>query len=95
MSLGVVVLNEELYVELWNDVATDLWGLRQDEVQGKHFFGLDIGLPVEQLREPILALLKSPERAAELRIDAINRRGRHIGLRVSLAHVGTVERSRA
>jgi two-component system, chemotaxis family, CheB/CheR fusion protein len=94
VSLGVVVLNEELHVELWNDVATDLWGLRQDEVQGKHFFGLDIGLPVEQLREPILALLKSPERTAELNIDATNRRGRHIGLRVSLAHVGTAERSR-
>ncbi len=88
VPLGVVVMNEDLHVELWNDVAADLWGLRHDEVRGKHFFGLDIGLPVEQLRQPILTLLQSPDRTAELHLDATNRRGRHIALRVSVANVG-------
>ena len=87
VPLAVVVMNDDLHVELWNDVAADLWGLRHDEVKGRHFFGLDIGLPVEQLREPILTLLRSPERTAELQLDATNRRGRHIALRVSLATV--------
>jgi two-component system CheB/CheR fusion protein len=94
VPLGVVVMNDDLHVELWNDVAADLWGLRHDEVKGKHFFGLDIGLPVEQLREPILGLIQSPDRTAELRLDATNRRGRHIALRVSLANVGGTEHGR-
>ena len=91
VPLGVVVMNENLHVELWNDVAADLWGLRDDEVRGKHFFGLDIGLPVEQLRQPILSLMQSPDRTAELNLDATNRRGRPIALHVSLANVGEAE----
>ena len=94
VPLGVVVMNDDLHVELWNDVAAELWGLRQDEVKGKHFFGLDIGLPVEQLREPILGLMQSPDRTAELHLDATNRRGRHIALRVSLTNVGGAEHGR-
>jgi two-component system, chemotaxis family, CheB/CheR fusion protein len=94
VPLGVVVMNDELHVELWNDVAADLWGLRHDEVKGKHFFALDIGLPVERLREPILELIQSPERTAELHLDATNRRGRHIALRVSMANVGGTEHGR-
>ncbi len=88
VPLGVVVMNEQLHVELWNDVAADLWGLRHDEVQGKHFFGLDIGLPVEQLRQPILTLMQSTDRTTEIHLEATNRRGRAVMLRVSLAHIG-------
>jgi two-component system, chemotaxis family, CheB/CheR fusion protein len=94
VPLGVVVMNDDLHVELWNDVAADLWGLRHDEVKGRHFFGLDIGLPVEQLREPILGLIHSPDRTAEVHLDATNRRGRHIALRVSLANVGGTDQGR-
>jgi two-component system CheB/CheR fusion protein len=88
VPLGIVVMNQDLHIELWNDVAADLWGLRHDEVRGKHFFSLDIGLPVEQLRQPILNLLQSPDRTAELDIDATNRRGRRISLHVSAAQIG-------
>ena len=88
VPLGVVVINHDLHVELWNDVAAELWGLRHDEVHGKHFFSLDIGLPVEQLRQPILSLLHSPDRTAELHVDATNRRGRRIALRVSATQIG-------
>ena len=88
VPLGVVVMNDDLHVELWNDVATDLWGLRHDEVQGQHLFGLDIGLPVEQLRQPIQMLKQSPDRTNEFEIEATNRRGRKITVRVSLAQVG-------
>ena len=94
VPLGVIVMNDDLHVELWNDVAAELWGLRHEEVKGKHFFGLDIGLPVEQLREPIAGLIHSPDNTAELHLDATNRRGRHIALRVSLANVGGTEHGR-
>ncbi len=88
VPLGVVVMGMDLRVELWNDVATDLWGLRQDEVKGKHFFGLDIGLPVEELRHPLQMLTHSPARTHELEIEATNRRGQSIVVRVSLAYLG-------
>ena len=44
--------------------AEDLWGLRADEVEGQHFLGLDIGLPVEQLRQPMRAVLRRRRAAA-------------------------------
>jgi two-component system CheB/CheR fusion protein len=78
VPLGVVVMNDDLHAELWNDVATDMWGLRQAEVKGKHFLGLDIGLPVRQLRQPMLALRRVPDQVAELMLQATNRRGRPI-----------------
>jgi len=65
-----------------------LWGLRRDEVQGKHFFGLDIGLPVERLRQPILSTLHSPDGSQVAIVDATNRRGRPLRIRVTCATVG-------
>src|SRR5205085_4030012 len=47
LGVGVVVLDREQRVQLWNDAATELWGLRGDEVDGKTFLTLDIGLPVQ------------------------------------------------
>ena len=88
VPFGVVVLNHDLHVELWNDIAADLWGLRQDEVQGKHFFTLDIGLPVEQLRQPILKLTQAPEENAEVMLQAMTRRGRPVTMRVQCASAG-------
>jgi two-component system, chemotaxis family, CheB/CheR fusion protein len=89
VPLAVIVLDEQLQVELWNDVASDLWGLRADEVHGKHFFGLDIGLPVEQLKQPIAGLMRQGDQRFESDIDAMNRRGRQIRLRVQCASIGS------
>lgn len=57
LRAGVVVVNRELQIQIWNDKAEDLWGLRLAEVEGQHFLNLDIGLPVDQLRQPIRACL--------------------------------------
>jgi two-component system, chemotaxis family, CheB/CheR fusion protein len=95
VPLGVVVMNEELRVELWNEVAVDMWGLRQDEVQGHHFLSLDIGMPLDRLRQPLLALLQSPDRPAELTVTATNRRGRAMSVRVFCVSAGSsVEQGR-
>src|SRR5207253_707409 len=88
VPFGVVVLDHELHVELWNDIAADLWGLRQDEVQGKNFFTLDIGLPVEPLRQPILKLAQGPGENAEVMLKAMTRRGRPVTMRVQCASAG-------
>jgi two-component system CheB/CheR fusion protein len=89
VPLAVIVLDEQLQVELWNDVAADLWGLRADEVNGRHFFGLDIGLPVEQLKQPIAALMRYGDQRVDTHIEAINRRGRHIRLHVQCVSIGS------
>ncbi len=80
---AVVVVDADLAVQVWSEKAHDLWGLRADEVTGRHFLNLDIGLPVDRLRPPIRACLagESPEEAVAL--DATNRRGRAICCRVT------------
>src|SRR5215831_9465013 len=52
LEVAVVVVDPKLQVLAWNHRAEDLWGLRAAEVQGRHLMNLDIGLPVEQLRQP-------------------------------------------
>ena len=54
---GVVVVDAELRVQVWNRQAEDLWGLRRDEAVGQHLLDLDIGLPVERLRPLVRAVL--------------------------------------
>ncbi len=50
LDRAVVVLDRELNVRMWNAEAEALWGLRQEEVEGKAFLALDIGLPVHELK---------------------------------------------
>ncbi len=79
---GVVVLDRELHVLVWNHRAEDLWGLRSDEVKGQNFLNLDIGLPTDQLRGSIRASLSSDAHFTEVTLPALNRRGKVISCRV-------------
>ena len=78
LEVAVVVVDPKLQVLAWNHRAEDLWGLRPSEVQGRHLMNLDIGLPVEQLRQPIRAVLAGETERAELTLDCRNRRGRSV-----------------
>ena len=89
---GIVVLNPELNIQIWNLQAEDLWGLRSDEVQGQHFLNLDIGLPVEQLRQPIQSCLTGDLEYHEETLDAINRRGRTIQCKVTCMPLVTLKK---
>ena len=80
---GVVVLDTELRVEVWNEKAVDLWGVRADEVRGMHFMMLDIGLPVQMLTKAIRACLLGESERETLTIEAINRRGKPITCEVT------------
>jgi two-component system, chemotaxis family, CheB/CheR fusion protein len=80
---GVVVVNRELQVQVWNHRAEDLWGLRSNEVQDSNFLNLDIGLPVEKLRGGIRACLAKETDYFEQVVDAINRRGKPIRCKVT------------
>lgn len=81
---GVVVVNRDLQVEVWNHRTEDLWGLRADEVLNQNFINLDIGLPTEQLLQPIKACLAgSASVNSEYLLKAVNRRGRNIQISVT------------
>jgi two-component system, chemotaxis family, CheB/CheR fusion protein len=82
LGIGVVVLNREQRVQVWNGSATDLWGLRPEEVEGQHFLGLDIGLPVERLKEPIRNAMSDGAEGSEEVIESITRRGKKIDCKV-------------
>ncbi|HEU4411306.1 MAG TPA: CheR family methyltransferase [Polyangiaceae bacterium] len=83
LRVGVVVLDHDMLVRAWNQRAEDLWGLRQDEVQGKHFLSLDIGLPVERLTGGIRACIAGEDDYKEAVVDATNRRGKMIACKVA------------
>jgi two-component system, chemotaxis family, CheB/CheR fusion protein len=82
---GVVVLDRELRVLLWNAQSEELWGLRADEVQGQHFFALDIGLPREALRQPLRRCLSGDSEVERFTADAVNRRGKPVQCTVTCA----------
>jgi two-component system, chemotaxis family, CheB/CheR fusion protein len=76
---GVVVVDRDLCIQTWNYKAEDLWGIRTGEAIAQNFLNLDIGLPVEQLRNPIRACLSGAStEGTVISLAAINRRGRSI-----------------
>jgi two-component system CheB/CheR fusion protein len=75
---GVVVIDRDLQVQVWNNRSEDLWGVRPDEAHGKHFLNLDIGLPVQDLRQPIRACLAGEAAHEEVMLRARTRRGKDI-----------------
>jgi two-component system CheB/CheR fusion protein len=78
LEVGVVVVDPKIQVLAWNHRAEDMWGLRTDEVKGRHLMNLDIGLPVAQLLQPVRAVLAGEMARADLTLECLNRRGRLI-----------------
>jgi two-component system CheB/CheR fusion protein len=87
LKSAVIVLDLELYVQVWGKRAAELWGLRSDEVIGKHFFALDIGLPVERLRSEIRACLSGAQEYQDLTLAANNRRGKPINCLIKVSRL--------
>jgi two-component system CheB/CheR fusion protein len=76
LTAAVVVVDRELRVTAWNDAARELWGLRSQEAHGQHLLNLDIGLPVDRLRQPIRGALAGETTSQVL--EAVNRRGKPV-----------------
>jgi two-component system CheB/CheR fusion protein len=81
---GLVVIDSDLRISVWNDQSAELWGLRTEEAPGQHFLNIDIGLPVEELRQPIKAILAGESGHLAVELEATNRRGREFRCHVSL-----------
>ncbi|WP_458319440.1 CheR family methyltransferase [Mycolicibacterium brisbanense] len=83
VHLGMVVVDREMRVVVWNRHCEDLWGLRSDETTDTVFTSLDMGLPLERIRPLIANAFVDSGQAGEVTVDAVNRRGRHTRIRVS------------
>jgi two-component system, chemotaxis family, CheB/CheR fusion protein len=77
-----VVLDREFNILMWNERASDLWSLPADDVRGRSFLGLDIGLPVEKLRAPVRSLLNGESPQRDIIMNAMTRSGRSIQCRI-------------
>jgi two-component system CheB/CheR fusion protein len=91
MRAGVIVLDRDLNVQSWNHLAEDMWGLREEEARSKNLLALDIGLPVDQLRKPILACSSGASDFEELTLDATNRRGKAFRCKVLCSPMRTTD----
>lgn len=91
MGLAVTVIDRQGVIQVWNTHAQDLWGMRGDEVEGQHLLGLDIGLPVEKLKQPIRKATNGKQPRSEIVLDATNRRGKAIRCRVTVMPLGPEE----
>jgi two-component system CheB/CheR fusion protein len=85
LEAAVIVLDHELRVAAWNDGAFELWGLRGDETQNQHFMNLDIGFPTHRLRDAMRAVLNGDGPPEPLVVEATNRRGRPLQVRVRVS----------
>jgi two-component system, chemotaxis family, CheB/CheR fusion protein len=84
LGAGVVVVSRQMIVQVWNRQAEDLWGLREEETVGQHFLNLDSGLPTEQLKPLVREVVFDGSGGNEMVMQAVNRRGRTIELRVAV-----------
>jgi two-component system CheB/CheR fusion protein len=83
LGVAVAVLDPHQRIQIWNDQAEALWGLRADEVVGQHLLSLDVGLPVEKLRRPLRNALAGNVEGNDIVVDAVNRRGRALRYKVA------------
>ncbi|ORX05535.1 CheR family methyltransferase [Mycolicibacillus trivialis] len=83
IHLGLVVVDREMRVVIWNRGCEETWGLRADETTGSALTGLDIGLPLDAVRPLIGQVFVAPDEPGEALIEAVNRRGRPVTVRVT------------
>jgi two-component system, chemotaxis family, CheB/CheR fusion protein len=92
LRAGVLVVDRDMLVQVWNRTMEEMWGLRADEVHGQPLLHLDMGLPVEQLKPPVRAVLEARAEVQEVTLDAMNRRGRAVRCHVTVGPLRGVSR---
>lgn len=76
VPFGIWVVDSELTIRLWNDRATEIWGLDSEAAVGRSLLELALGLPVRELEAPIRACLERGEGNHQVTVDAQRRDGR-------------------
>ena len=89
IGLAVAVLDRNQRVQIWNGKARELWGLPSEEAEDEHLMSLDIGLPVEKLRQQVRDTLTGKSQREEVVLEATNRRGKAFTCRVTFLPLGS------
>jgi two-component system CheB/CheR fusion protein len=93
LGTGVAVLDRDLRVDVWNESATELWGVRPDEARRANFFNLDFGLPVAELHQPLRDVIHGSGEPQDLTLASTNRKGRAFHCRVRILPLRTADRT--
>jgi two-component system CheB/CheR fusion protein len=88
IGLAVAVIDRNQRVQIWNGKARELWGVTPDEAEDAHLLALDIGLPLDQLRQQLRATLGGESDREEVLVEATNRRGKPFQCRVTFLPLG-------
>ena len=84
IKVAVIVVDRDLGVEAWSDRAEELWGLSADKAVGKHLLGLEIGFPLDELRQPLVRCIAESS-IEEVTASVTSRLGKPLRVRVSCA----------
>jgi two-component system CheB/CheR fusion protein len=93
LRAGVVVVDPEYRIRVWNRRAEDLWGIRREEAAGASFLSLDIGLPVAELAQPIRQVFSGESASLVRTVRSTTRRGKAIDCRVSLTPLTATDKT--
>ncbi|HEY7498846.1 MAG TPA: CheR family methyltransferase [Vicinamibacterales bacterium] len=93
LQSAVIVLDHDYRVQVWNRGAEQLWGVRGDEAVQSNFLGLDIGLPLVDLKSGVRDVLSGAEDHLEKTLPAVNRRGKTIQCRVGITPLRHLDRT--
>ena len=85
MNGGIVVIDQQHVIQSWNRWSEHTWGLRAEDVSGTAFDALDIGLPVQQLRDGLAAVQSGRQEQADQVLEGVDRRGRAIRCRIHMS----------
>jgi two-component system CheB/CheR fusion protein len=77
LRVGVMVIDRDRKIQVWNAISDELWGLRADEAEGRDVMELDIGLPLRKLEDALARALGGASGPIEEHVEAVNRRGKH------------------
>jgi two-component system CheB/CheR fusion protein len=83
LTAGVIVVDRQFNILIWNQASENFWGLRAEEVQGQSLASLEIGLPVDQLGESIRNCLNGVNKQPNIIVKAMNRRGQTLDHQIS------------
>ena len=81
---GVAVVDTKLRVIVWSRRAADLWGLRNDEVEGRDLLNLDSGIPAQSLGEAVRRVLVG-EKVPEIELEGRHRGGKPVRAKIVFA----------
>ncbi|MEG3164786.1 CheR family methyltransferase [Sphingomonas sp. PB2P19] len=85
MNGGIIVVDRKRKIRDWNRWSERTWGLRAEEVIDTNFDALDIGIPVQRLRDHIVGVQAGREEQVEEVLEGLDRRGRRILCRIRIA----------